>query len=440
MSSTAKKILRQQAKKQAAERLANAAERRAEVTKLIDNGKYADAVDLIAELVGDKIIDADLCCQLATCYFMTGDFERAGKWVENTFIYDKGHLGSRMLLGRLCLMENRVNDAFQIFEYILQNYSGVLTEDDRITIEDSLFAYCRLEEDNLRANYPLLTKFMQIAPAEEPESEPVEEPAEAETAPEAEEAKPKITVMSLDDIKKNISNAVSDSTKVIKENLSDAVTLGKETVQEKVEEVKETVQEKVEEVKEQVSEVKEQVQSIDSSSIKETLARMKEKIKAAAEAAAKAAEEVDAKHEAQDKAEEAEEAAAPEETVEAEDTAEAEAEETACDEAACEAPACDEPVYAEGEETPDTIMGRSIALTAKLRLLNFFAGAHYVDGNTAKAEAFLSAAMSIDSSDEATIKNMAVVKSSRGDRDEALKLAAQLPTADLTLLYVIKNA
>ena len=390
MSSTAKKILRQQAKKQAEQRAANSAARRAEVTSLIDNGKYADAVDLIAELVSDKIIDADLCCQLATCYFMTGDFDRASKWVDNTFIYDKGHLGSRMLLGRLCLMENRVDDAFKVFEYILQHYSGVLTEDDRITIEDSLFAYCRLEEDNLRSNYPLLAKFMDIKPADEPEEPAAQEQPEPEAAQEQAEAKPKITVMSLDDIKKNISNAVSDSSKIIKDNLSDAVTLGKEIVQEKVEEVKGTVQGKVEEVKEQVH-------SIDSSSIKDTLARMKEKIKAAAEAAAKAAEEL---------------ASAPDYNV---------------------------PVYEEGEETPETVIGRSISLTAKLRLLNFFAGAHYVDGNNAKAEAFLTAAMDIDNSDEATIKNLAVVKSARGDRDAALQLAAQLPTADLTLLYVINH-
>lgn len=428
MSSTAKKILRQQAKKQAAERLANAAERRAEVTTLIDNGKYADAVDLIAELVGDKIIDADLCCQLATCYFMTGDFDRAGKWVENTFIYDQGHLGSRMLLGRLCLMENRVDDAFKVFEYILQHYSGVLTEDDRITIEDSLFAYCRLEEDNLRNNYPLLAKFMEIKPAEEPEEPAAQEQSEPEAAPEQEEAKPKITVMSLDDIKKNISNAVSDSTKVIKENLSDAVTLGKETVQEKVEEVKESVQEKVEEVKEQVH-------SIDSSSIKDTLARMKEKIKAAAEAAAKAAAEADAPKTAEEETPAEEPEATP-----AEEPAQAAAVEAPEAEAPqADAPNYAEPVYAEGEETPDTIISRSISLAAKLRLLNFFAGAHYLDGNNAKAEAFLTAAVDIDNSDEATIRNLAMVKSALGDRDAALKLASQLPTADLTLLYLINH-
>lgn len=425
MSSTAKKILRQQAKKQAEQRAATSAARRAEVTSLIDKGKYADAVDLIAELVSDKIIDADLCCQLATCYFMTGDFDRASKWVDNTFIYDKGHLGSRMLLGRLCLMENRVDDAFKVFEYILQHYSGVLTEDDRITIEDSLFAYCRLEEDNLRNNYPLLAKFMDIKPADEPE--------EPEAAPEQEEAKPKITVMSLDDIKKNISNAVSDSSKVIKDNLSDAVTLGKEIVQEKVEEVKGTVQGKVEEVKEQVH-------SIDSSSIKDTLARMKEKIKAAAEAAAKAAEEVDARNAAEAKAKEEEAAAPVDDTMDTAQTdASTESDEIAAAEELASAPDYNVPVYEEGEETPETVIGRSISLTVKLRLLNFFAGAHYVDGNNAKAEAFLTAAMDIDNSDEATLRNLAVVRSARGDRDAALQLAAQLPTADLTLLYVINH-
>lgn len=433
MSSTAKKILRQQAKKQAEQRAANSAARRAEVTSLINNGKYADAVDLIAELVSDKIIDADLCCQLATCYFMTGDFDRASKWVDNTFIYDKGHLGSRMLLGRLCLMENRVDDAFKVFEYILQHYSGVLTEDDRITIEDSLFAYCRLEEDNLRSNYPLLAKFMDIKPADEPEEPAAQEQPEPEAAPEQTEAKPKITVMSLDDIKKNISNAVSDSSKIIKDNLSDAVTLGKEIVQEKVEEVKGTVQGKVEEVKEQVH-------SIDSSSIKDTLARMKEKIKAAAEAAAKAAEEVDAKNAAEAKAKEEEAAAPVDDTMDTAQTdASTESDEIAAAEELASAPDYNVPVYEEGEETPETVIGRSISLTAKLRLLNFFAAAHYVDGNNAKAEAFLTAAMDIDNSDEATIKNLAVVKSARGDRDAALQLAAQLPTADLTLLYVINH-
>lgn len=404
MSSTAKKILRQQAKKQASQRAASAAARREEVTRLIDEGKYADAVDLIAELVSDKVVDADLCCQLATCYFMTGDFDRAGKWIENTFFYSPGHLGSRMLLGRLCLMENKIEDAFKIFEYILQHYSGVLTEDDRITIEDSLFAYYRLEEDNIRKNYPLLAKFMDISPAEEPDEEdavPRNEPDAREELPAPEEAKPKITVMSLDDIKKNITTAVSGSAKVIKDSLSDAVALGREAVQEKAGEVKDSVWEKAGEVsdsvREKVAEVREQIGSIDSGSIKKTLDSLKERISA------------DAK---------ADEAEAPK---------------------AGASPAPETVEYDPDEETPETIIGRSITLTAKLRLLNFFAGAHYVDGSTAKALDFLTAALAIDENDEATVKNLAVVKAARGDREGALQLAAQLPAADLALLYIINH-
>lgn len=396
MSSTAKKILRQQAKKQAGQRAASAAARREEVTRLIDGGKYADAVDLIAELVSDKIVDADLCCQLANCYFMTGDFDRAGKWIENTFYYNPGHLGSRMLLGRLCLMENKIEDAFKIFEYILRNYSGVLTEDDRITIEDSLFAYYRLEEDNIRKNYPLLAKFMDIPPAEEPDEGDAASqngPDGQEEAPAPEDSKPKITVMSLDDIKKNITTAVTGSAKVIKDSLSDAVALGRETVQEKAGEVRDSVREKV-------AEVREQIGSIDSGSIKDTLDSLKERINYAAKAGAEEAPRA---------------GAVP--AFEASEAAE----------------------YAPDEETPETITGRSIALTAKLRLLNFFAGAHYVDGNIAKALDFLTAALAIDENDEATIKNLAVVKAAQGDRDGALQLAAQLPAADLTLLYVINH-
>ena len=407
MSSTAKKILRQQAKKQAGQRAASAAARREEVTRLIDGGKYADAVDLIAELVSDKIVDADLCCQLATCYFMTGDFDRAGKWIENTFYYNPGHLGSRMLLGRLCLMENKIEDAFKIFEYILRNYSGVLTEDDRITIEDSLFAYYRLEEDNIRKNYPLLAKFMDIPPAEEPDEGDAASqngPDGQEEAPAPEESKPKITVMSLDDIKKNITTAVTGSAKVIKDSLSDAVALGRETVQEKAGEVRESVREKAGEVRdsvrEKVAEVREQIGSIDSGSIKDTLDSLKERINSAAKAGEEEAPRAGAVS-----------------AFEASEAAE----------------------YAPDEETPETITGRSIALTAKLRLLNFFAGAHYVDGNIAKALDFLTAALAIDENDEATIKNLAVVKAAKGDRDGALQLAAQLPAADLALLYVINH-
>lgn len=409
MSSTAKKILRQQAKKLAGQRAANAAARRDEVARLIDGGKYADAVDLIAELVSAKVVDADLCCQLATCYFMTGDFDRAGKWIENTFYYNPGHLGSRMLLGRLCLMENKIEDAFKIFEFILQNYSGVLTEDDRITIEDSLFAYYRLEEDNIRENYPLLAKFMDIPPAEEtdegdasPQSEP-DAQEEQEKPSASEESKPKITVMSLDDIKKNITTAVSGSAKVIKDSLSDAIALGRETVQEKAGEVRDSVREKAEEVRdsvrEKVAEVREQVSSLDSNSIKDTLTSLKERINAAKAGADEAPTESESR------------------TFEASEDVE----------------------YAPGEETPETITGRNITLSAKLRLLNFFAGAHYVDGNNAKALDFLTAAMDIDENDEATIKNLAVVQACLGDRDESLQLAARLPSADLTLLYIINH-
>lgn len=41
------------------------------------------------------------------------------------------HIGARILLGKLCLSEERIDDALAIYEFVLSNFGGKLTKDQK---------------------------------------------------------------------------------------------------------------------------------------------------------------------------------------------------------------------------------------------------------------------------------------------------------------------
>lgn len=188
MGKTDKKIKKNKEKLQANER-----EQRIETIldasdKLIEEEKYAEAVNELSQLAAEKCMEPRFMYNCAFCYFMLGDYERAGQWITNTLKVKSDSVKARILLGRICLLQDRLNDALALFEYVIDNLSAKMDSDDREDLESVLEYYGSVEKDLICSEFPGLAEWLGLnavgkEPAEETPGEEVEESEAAEEAP-----------------------------------------------------------------------------------------------------------------------------------------------------------------------------------------------------------------------------------------------------------------
>ena len=91
------------------------------------------------------------------------------------------------------------------------------------------------------------------------------------------------------------------------------------------------------------------------------------------------------------------------------------------------------------DSTVEKVLAKEISLCEKVKLLNIFAGACYQEDDFQSAFDLLSAALQLDGCDAATLRNMAYVCLSAGEKEKALAYAAKLPMADFGLLYALQH-
>ncbi len=132
-----------------------------EMEALEQKEQYAEALELLADLIEQGCRDVSIMYAGAKDYFMIGDYERSAKWVNNVLSFDANHVGARILLGRICLLEDRVDDAFAIFSFVLQNYEATLMETEKQEIEEIFYYYCKHEQEILRQECPAIYRFLQ---------------------------------------------------------------------------------------------------------------------------------------------------------------------------------------------------------------------------------------------------------------------------------------
>lgn len=153
-------------------------ELREELRDLFTEEKYSDVINKLAELVQDGDHDAEMLYDGAYSYFMLGDYTRAAGMVQNVLTFDQGHLAARILLARICILEDRTDDSLAIFDFVLEHGENVLTQEQREDIEDILDYYGRNEAEHIKAEFPHVAGFLGLAPlAEETESVAAPTPA-----------------------------------------------------------------------------------------------------------------------------------------------------------------------------------------------------------------------------------------------------------------------
>ena len=129
----------------------------------MDEEKYDEALGTLAKLIGNKCVDADVMYNGAYCYFMLGDYKRAADWINNTFNYAPDHIKARILLARICLLEDRMEDGLAIFDFVLANWQQSMSEADKQEMEEVLEYYGRSEKELLQNSYPHVAAFLGIA-------------------------------------------------------------------------------------------------------------------------------------------------------------------------------------------------------------------------------------------------------------------------------------
>ena len=124
--------------------------------------EYGEALGTVAAMIEQGIEDPDAFYDASYAYFMSGDYERATQWVDNTLRLAPQHLGARILLARICFLEERTSDGPAIAEFVLKNYAASLSAEDKEELAEVLDCYGTTKEDEIRAGYPAIARFLQV--------------------------------------------------------------------------------------------------------------------------------------------------------------------------------------------------------------------------------------------------------------------------------------
>lgn len=145
-------------------------ELKAALMQQMQDMKYADALSTLSELLEKQCYDPDMIYQGAQAYFLIGDYERAASWVDNTLHFAPQHIGARLLLAKICLLEERTDDAMALYTFVLQNYPQGVSEAQREDIKEGADYTWRTDREWLLENYPLVANLCNV---KEPQIVPV---------------------------------------------------------------------------------------------------------------------------------------------------------------------------------------------------------------------------------------------------------------------------
>lgn len=133
---------------------------------------YAEAINILSELIEAGCREEEIMVHGAKDYYQLGDYERAGKWVDVTLNFAPGNLEVRILLAHLCLLNDRIDDALSVLEFILKNGGQNLPLEQQEDMEDMLAYYGKHEAEMLKEEYPLCWQFIARDEQKAAEAEP----------------------------------------------------------------------------------------------------------------------------------------------------------------------------------------------------------------------------------------------------------------------------
>lgn len=167
MGKASRKLKKKQQQGEAVERQTEAKELEQKLQAEIEQEAYSDALDTLAVLAERGTVSPASMYVGAYAYFMLGDYERTAKWIDNTLRFAPGHVAARILLARLCILQDKADAGLSIFDLLADKFLAVLSDEERDEIESLSGFYGRNEPERLRKDYPHLAKFLRIDEEEE---------------------------------------------------------------------------------------------------------------------------------------------------------------------------------------------------------------------------------------------------------------------------------
>ena len=124
-----------------------------------EDGNFVDAMDTMAQIAELKTMDPEIMLLGAKCYYETGDYERAITWINSTLEYSPGNIGARILLSKICLMDNNPEKGLIILNMIVEKMQSALSEKDKSIITE-LLDNCKSKMPDLLKGYPVLFNYL----------------------------------------------------------------------------------------------------------------------------------------------------------------------------------------------------------------------------------------------------------------------------------------
>ena len=347
-----------------------------DMQQFMETEDYAAAMDVMAEMATNKQMDGEIMYWGAQCYFFTGDFERAEKWVNNALNNGYNSVGVKMLLATLCMSEERSDDAFKLCEAVLtEGIEGMSKQEQEIF--DNFMDNISYGYDELVAEYPKVSAYLQKKQADIEANSPVNKLKQILKGKKIEEAKPQ-QVDIQEEVKTEPEEALSeDKAQAALARLRQLLSRNKEQGVEENNEVQKPVETTIiSEAVQEKDEITPEIQRVEKS----------------------------------------------QPIVEESDNVQQ-----------------NEVQKVDVSDTLAKIATKDISLVEKVRLINVFAGVCYQQGDYQSAFDLLSAALELDGQDAATLKNIAYTCLSAGEQEQAMSFAAKLPVVDFALLYALKQ-
>lgn len=387
MGKAARKIKKKEEQAKAAETRQENARWEEKLKKQMAAGQYAEAIETLAELVKGNDIKPEFMYDAAYAYFMVGDYERAGQWINNTLTYEPGNIPVRILLARLLILQEREDDGLAIFDFVLDKGLAALTEEQKDEIEEIVEFYGRSEREKVQRNYPHIAAFLKLEAAA---------PGTRDVGSILASLKAKVAAAG-----EAAGNAVEEATAAVKP----ALAAGAAKAGEAAAAIKPEIEARAGAAAKKPAEI--------LASLKKRIAEVSGE-KKAAEPSASPAEKFEAPP-------------APAARSAASATTAA---------AAAKAPA--PPSVAAAELVKENIRRKNLPAADQAELLNSFAGGYYYQGDLAAAEVLLTAAIELGEPADGTLRNMALVQMEMGKREEALRTASRMKLADFPLLRLLR--
>ena len=193
MGKASRKMKKKQQQEEAVGRQTEAKELEQTIQSEIEQEAYSEVLDTLAKLAEMNAVSSQAMYAGAYAYFMLGDYERAATWIDNTLRFAPGHVAARILLARLCILQERVDAGLSIFELLTDKFLAGMSDGEKDEVESLSGFYGRNEPERILKEYPHLAKFLhldaepeeRVSRVPEPEPSPVTPEASPEPAPEA---------------------------------------------------------------------------------------------------------------------------------------------------------------------------------------------------------------------------------------------------------------